>query len=89
MFRVVSRPANHIVSNELSQTSQDNDRTYSDYMISQITGSLTEFTWNFRVLNIANPQVNYAYYLRIADYIGIPKFRYVSAEYTVSFDLPN
>ena len=61
--------------------SRDDDRTYSNYMIPQIAESLTEFTRNFRVLNLANPQVNYADYLRIADYIGIPKFQKKSAHF--------
>ena len=40
-------------------------------MISQIDVSLTEFTWNFREVTFAIPQVNYADYIRIADYIDL------------------
>ena len=64
------------------ESSRDDDRTYSNYMIPQITESLTEFSMNVRVLNLANPQVNYADYLRIADYIG-------NTPELGTFDLPN
>ena len=53
----------------------DDDRTYSDYMLSQISGSLTEFGKNVRKLNLAILTHNEVDSLRIADYIGTLKFR--------------
>ena len=60
---------------KLPGISGKDSRNYSDYMFSQITGSLTEFAWNFRKLNLAILKHNYVDSLRIADYIDFLKFR--------------
>ena len=44
------------------ESSRDDDRTYSNYMIPQITGSLAEFSMHFRELKFAIHQENYADY---------------------------
>ena len=75
VFGDVSRPADPINPNESSRIFPQISRDYSNYMIPQIAGSLTEFTWNFRVLKFAIHQGNYADYVRIADYIDLLKFR--------------
>ena len=60
---------------KLPGISGKDSRNYSDYMFSQITGSLTEFARNFRKLNLAILTHNQVDSLRIADYIDILKFR--------------